>query len=177
MYDSVTMAALGGVHLQLPRGTVRVHPIWLCLGCIPLFVAQQACLLYMRLGQDLQKPVHGEGEMTDGLKWILPFAKTLMVYMLALMLFPELLGAFRLLLVVLNPTTWIDVDRFRPDIRAKWAYLWSTPVLVTSAAIAESLKLAIGYVVLVDSVSIVLVCDTVQEIRGRKQTHWSARKA
>ena len=27
------------------------------------------------------------------------------------MLFPELLGAFRLLLVVLNPTTWIDVDR------------------------------------------------------------------
>ena len=25
------------------------------------FVAQQACLLYMRLGQDLQKPVHGEG--------------------------------------------------------------------------------------------------------------------
>ena len=91
------------------------------------------------------------------------------------MLFPELLGAFRLLLVVLNPTTWIDVDRcfcctfgklvnkkkaalrelrrvcflpsgFRPDIRAKWAYLWSTPVLVTSAAIAESLKLAIGYV-------------------------------
>ncbi|CAE7567569.1 unnamed protein product, partial [Symbiodinium natans] len=163
MYDSVTMAAFGGVHLQLPGGTVRVHPMWLCLGCIPLFVAQQASLLYMRLGQELEKPVHGEGEMSDGLKWILPFAKTLMVYMLALMLFPEMLGACRLLLFVLNPTTWIDINRFRPDLSAKWAFLWSTPVLITCAATAESLKLAIGYIVLVDSVSVVLMCDTVQD--------------
>mmetsp|Transcript_68380 Transcript_68380/g.160311 ORF Transcript_68380/g.160311 Transcript_68380/m.160311 type:complete len:530 (+) Transcript_68380:41-1630(+) len=162
MYDSVTLAAFGGVHLQLPGGTVRVHPMWLCLGCLPLFAAQQASLLYMRLGQDLAKPVHGEG-VSDELKQILPFAKTLMVYTLGLMLFPELLGACRLLLFVLNPTTWIDIKRFRPDQSAMWAFLWSTPVLVSCAATAELLKLSIGYVVLVDSVSVVLVCDTVQD--------------
>lgn len=162
MYDSVTMAAFGGVHLQLPGGTVRVHPMWLCLGCLPLFAAQQASLLYMRLGQELEKPVHGEG-VSDELKQILPFAKTLMVYTLGLMLFPELLGACRLLLFVLNPTTWIDIKRFRPEKKAMWAFLWSTPVLVSCAATAELLKLSIGYVVLIDSVSVVLVCDTVQD--------------
>ncbi|OLQ01921.1 hypothetical protein AK812_SmicGene15307 [Symbiodinium microadriaticum] len=164
MYDSVTMAAFGGVHLQLPGGTVRVHPMWLCLGCLPLFAAQQASLLYMRLGQELEKPVHGEG-VSDELKQILPFAKTLMVYTLGLMLFPELLGACRLLLFVLNPTTWIDIKRFRPEKKAMWAFLWSTPVLVSCAATAELLKLSIGYVVLIDSVSVVLVCDTVQHVR------------
>ncbi|CAE7200731.1 unnamed protein product [Symbiodinium sp. CCMP2456] len=162
MYDSVTMAAFGGVHLQLPGGTVRIHPMWLCLGCLPLFAAQQASLLYMRLGQELEKPVHGEG-VSDELKQILPFAKTLMVYTLGLMLFPELLGACRLLLFVLNPTTWIDIKRFRPEKSAMWAFLWSTPVLVSCAATAELLKLSIGYVVLIDSVSVVLVCDTVQD--------------
>ena len=85
------------------------------------------------------------------------------------MLFPELLGACRLLLFVLNPTTWIDIKSrlsslvgssflssapgcsvcpgFRPEKKAMWAFLWSTPVLVSCAVTAELLKLSIGYVV------------------------------
>ncbi|CAJ1340800.1 unnamed protein product [Effrenium voratum] len=162
MYDAVTVAAFGGVVLELPKGSIRVHPIWLVCLCIPLYAAQQASLLYLRLGQDLDSPVHGQGVDAE-LIIILPFAKVLMIYVLALMLFPELLGALRLMMFLANPTTWTDIKRVNPAHHERLAFMWYRGVLLPLAFLAETLKFTVGYIVLVDSVSVVLVCDTVQD--------------
>lgn len=162
MYDAVSVAAFGGVVLQLPRGCIRVHPLWMFVMAAPLFLSQQAALLYLRLGQDLESPVHGEG-VEGELKKILPFAKVLMIYTMALMLFPELLDALRLMMFLANPTTWTDIQRVDPRHRKFMPWIWSGWFVGPIGFISEGLKFCIGYIVLVDSVSIVLGCSSVQD--------------
>lgn len=162
MYDSVTVAAFGGVVLQLPGGSIRVHPMWMFLLACPLFLSQQAALLYLRLGQDLDSPVHGEG-VEGELKRILPFAKVLMIYTMALMLFPELLDSLRLMMFLVNPTTWTDMERVEMEHRKIMPWIWSGWFVGPLSFISEMMKFSIGYMVLVDSVSIVLASSSVQD--------------
>lgn len=162
MYDSVTVAAFGGVVLQLPGGSIRVHPMWMFLLSCLLFLAQQAALLYLRLGQDLDSPVHGEG-VEEELKRILPFAKVLMIYTMALMLFPELLDSLRLMMFLVNPTTWTDMKRIDMEHRKFMPWIWSGWFVGPLSFISEMMKFCIGYMVLVDSVSIVLASSSVQD--------------
>lgn len=162
MYDAVTVAAFGGVVLQLPSGCIKVHPVFMFVLCVPLFMSQQAALLYLRLGQDLDAPVHGEG-VEGELQLILPFAKVLMIYTLALMLFPELLGALRLMMFLANPTTWTDIRRIDPATKEFLPWIWYPCCLAPVGFASEMLKFCVGYIVLVDSVSIVLVCRSVHD--------------
>lgn len=135
LYDAVTVASFGGVRMNMKRGSARVHPLWLFLLCIPLFLTQQAVLLYLRLGQNLEKPVHGSADA----EFILPFAKVLMIYVMAMMLYPELLAALRLILFLANPTTWTDVHR---DCDQTWK--WSVAVVAPISLISEAFKFFTG---------------------------------
>ena len=44
-----------------------------------------------------------------------------MIYTMALMLFPELLGALRLMMFLVNPTTWTDIERYKSEARTRHA--------------------------------------------------------
>ena len=132
----MTVAAFGGVRMTMKRGSATVHPLWLFLLCIPLFLTQQAVLLYLRLGQNLEKSVHG----SEDAEFILPFAKVLMIYVMALMLYPELLAALRLILFLANPTTWTDVQR---DCEESWK--WSVAVVAPIGLMSEAFKFFTGH--------------------------------
>ncbi|CAK9044640.1 unnamed protein product [Durusdinium trenchii] len=159
MYDAVTVAAFGQLILELPTERIHIHPVWMFVLSAPLFGLQQAALLYLRLSQDLGAPVHNREE-TESLQAFLPLAKTLMIYTMALMLFPELLGALRLMMFLVNPTTWTDIERYKSEwLPCIWSPFCVCPVSLAS----EMLKFCVGYVVLTDSVSIVLACNSVQD--------------
>ena len=137
------VAAFGGVCMDLPRGRIRVHPLALLLLCIPLFVTQSATLIYLRLSQDLDKPISGDVESQT----ILPFAKILMIYMLALMLYPELLVSCRLILFLVNPTTWTDIERVDPDDPEETnclGWCWNIVFIAPISLMSEMLKFYIG---------------------------------
>eukprot|EP00913_Durusdinium_trenchii_P001476 g1367.t1 len=145
MYDAVTVAAFGQLILELPTERIHIHPVWMFVLSAPLFGLQQAALLYLRLSQDLGAPVHNREE-TESLQAFLPLAKTLMIYTMALMLFPELLGALRLMMFL----EWLPC-------------IWSPFCVCPVSLASEMLKFCVGYVVLTDSVSIVLACNSVQD--------------
>lgn len=103
-------------------------------------------MLYLRLGQHLEKPVHGK-EVEGDVQMILPFAKVLMIYMLALMLYPELLVSLRLILFLVNPTTWTDIDRVDPADARCLAWCWKTTFIAPIALMSETFKFYIGNLV------------------------------
>lgn len=161
MYDAVIKCAFGGVKMEVAKGLLTVHPAFMVAQALMLFWIQSALLLYLRLNQDLTKGVHyvkGE-EDVPGYE-VLPMAKCLMIAVLNLALLYELVSALRMLIFALNPATWIDVER--PNfLTLGWA--WRGYLLAPLATIGALLKAQIAYFVLNDSVSVVLVCDSVQD--------------
>lgn len=58
-----------------------------------------------------------------------------MIYTLALMLFPELLGALRLMMFLANPTTWTDIRRIDPATKERRRS--ESPALETNGRVDE----------------------------------------
>merc|ERR1719197_1692256 len=82
-----------------------------------------------------------------------------MIGIVALMLFKELLCSLRLIAFLTNPATWIEIKR--PDSKHGWMY--NAVFLFPCALMAVMMKLTVAYLVLVDSVSIILVCRNVRD--------------
>eukprot|EP00929_Paragymnodinium_shiwhaense_P012209 TRINITY_DN11898_c0_g1_i1.p1 TRINITY_DN11898_c0_g1~~TRINITY_DN11898_c0_g1_i1.p1 ORF type:complete len:507 (-),score=75.43 TRINITY_DN11898_c0_g1_i1:475-1995(-) len=171
IYDAVVVSAFSGVHINL-AGTesMKLHPFFLLVLCVPLFIVQSSIVMFLRLDQDLDVKIYELDHGDD--KWhvkgdILLTMKLVMIVILQLMLFSELIGALKLLVFVVNPFTWSDVRRPRRSemhIRKGLRWLYSAWVLAPPAILAMIFKLVIAYTVLIDSVSIVLVCDNVKDI-------------
>lgn len=179
MYDAVAVAAFGGVKANLEKiggksENMVVHPIFLFICCIPLFSIQLSTMFFLRLdptaalkgtfinsepGQDVDIRSAFSGNM-------LLHSKLWMMIVVQLMLFKEILGSLQLLVFLLNPQTWADINRMdHENMKLKYPLnlLFAPFMIAPWPILAIILKLAIGYMVCVDSVSIILSCDTVKD--------------
>lgn len=141
---------------------------WCVCLCIPLFVAQVSSMLAIRLDMEVDSPVNTPGETGK----LLMSLKMLMVLILQLMNFGYLLSTMRLLVFVSNPLTWIDVIHPHSDDwigsyhkGTRWlVFLFKPWFIMPWPFLALHMRLCIGYMVCVDSVSIILVCDTATDV-------------
>jgi hypothetical protein len=153
MYDQVVVAAFGGVSINLDKELkAQVHPFFLLVLAILLFILQVSILTFLKLDMDLAAEVKHEDENT----LLLP-AKLLMVTVLQLMLFKELIGALKMMIFAANPTSWTDIERidsFTIKFRVPWLYF--PFILAPISLLSATLKFTIAYIVCVDSLSLVL---------------------
>jgi len=173
MYTSVLLAAFGKVEVTLGPDTqkdkAKVHPAFLCLACFPLFVMQCSAIIAIRLDMDWHAKV---GQM--GSFGVLAPVKLLMIFIIQLLSYGYLMISMKLLVFILNPLTWLEIKR--PQ-RLEWVpnlcqdtacvniiSIMGTPGFLSPWAIfALLLKLMIGYLVCIDSVSVILQSKSVQD--------------
>jgi hypothetical protein len=168
MYDAVVAAAFGGVKVNLDKdASMIVHPFWLFLCCVPLWVLQLSAVCFLRLdeGMNLELNVHSHADHEKATWTVMGNSLLVMQIMFVIvvqaMLFKELLGALRLLVFVLNPSTWTDIRRPDPTkMRSFFRFMFNTAFVAPFPVIAMLLKTYIGYSVCVDSISIILACET-----------------
>lgn len=178
VYDAVAVAAFGGVHQRLDtardedKATQLVHPFVLWLLSILLFWIQMSILVMLEVTEDVDEPVHEPKEelyeiMQTG-NWglsLLLTSKLIMVVVIQLMVFGEMFNAIKLLLAMVNPTTWLDIKGIAPEDKESGfiKFIFRTVCLYPWPALAVSAKLSIVYLVCVDSVSIVLCSSDVRD--------------
>jgi len=158
IYDGVVIAAFGGMWIKLTKDVqIRMHPLWIFLLSLPLFITQVSLLMFLRiyLVVDLIK-----AEKDDTEKWqseMLIRVAIVMVVVVQVIMFREILAALRVLIFAMNPMTWKDVKRIEPnEVPENRRWIYNPMVLAPLATLALILKLAIGYLVAVDSVSIII---------------------
>jgi len=160
---------------------IKVHPILTFMAAIPLFMAQLSALMCLRVEANLHAPVYehtNSGRLLLGLKLI-------MIGLLQLTVFEYMLTAAREICFAMNPVMWIEIERpsareWLENIERRWGvpidestwpgYLVAktvrmslSPFTVAPLAIAALfMKLAMGYLVCVDSVSLILLAPGVK---------------
>merc|ERR1712232_274602 len=170
MYDAVVAAAFGGVKINLDKdASMIVHPFWLFLCCLPLWVLQLSVVFFLRLDEDLEGHVHNHAEHGKGTWQVMGNSLLVMqimsIVVVQAMLFKELLGALRLLVLVLNPSTWTDIRRPDPTkTRSPFRSMFGSTFVAPFPVIAMLLKTHIGYTVCVDSISIILACENEKSV-------------
>jgi len=165
IYDGVVIAAFGGMQIKVTKDVqVRLHPVWIFMMSLPLFITQVSLLMFLRLDivEDFANN-HVDEKTWDHEK--LTKLKIVMMVVVQIILFGEILAALRLLIFSVNPMTWSDVKRVdtsRLPEQQRWFY---TPVVLAPLAIAAlGLKLSVGYLVAVDSVSIIFSAGSITEV-------------
>lgn len=143
----------------------RVHPFILLLCCVPLFVVQVSAIFFLRTDLDVSGPVYDE---SDPWSTELLHLKILMIVVLYLLNFKMLLNSAQLMLFILNPITWVEIEH--PDNRS-WGFpdgkawkILSKFSNMSFAWVALSMKFAVGYCVCIDSVSLILDSDSAQDV-------------
>eukprot|EP00928_Gymnodinium_smaydae_P022067 TRINITY_DN18654_c1_g1_i1.p1 TRINITY_DN18654_c1_g1~~TRINITY_DN18654_c1_g1_i1.p1 ORF type:complete len:490 (+),score=96.03 TRINITY_DN18654_c1_g1_i1:289-1758(+) len=170
MYDAVTASAFGGVRVNLAKdASMVVHPLWLFLLALPLWVMQLSALMFLRLDQDLEQTVHlhhGSGRDSWQLQGnMLLTMKLMFIVIVQFSLFKELLGAIQLLVFVLNPTTWTDIKRPNPRrMKSFGKFMFYSGFVAPFPILAMILKTSVAYVVCVDSISIILASTTEKQV-------------
>eukprot|EP00929_Paragymnodinium_shiwhaense_P073595 TRINITY_DN3756_c0_g1_i2.p1 TRINITY_DN3756_c0_g1~~TRINITY_DN3756_c0_g1_i2.p1 ORF type:complete len:566 (-),score=94.68 TRINITY_DN3756_c0_g1_i2:117-1775(-) len=176
-YTAVLISAFGGVKVNLDDGKdIKLHPMFVFLMMLPLFLMQLNALMGLRLDTDLHASIYKDIKEEQ----LLLTLKLLMVAVLQLMNFQYLLSTMKLLVFAVNPLTWVEIDHTKREdwipVREtegnKWvldAMLYVGKILVHPifmspfAILALIMRLGIGYLVCVDSVSIILLAETVKD--------------
>lgn len=128
-----------------------------------------SALMFLRLDMDLHKTVHLHHEVGYE-NWVLRgntllTMQLLFVFVVQANLFNELIGSLRLLLFVLNPSTWTDIRRPDPAVmRGLVRFLYYPTFVAPLPVLAMMFKCVIGYQVCVDSISIILACDSERDV-------------
>eukprot|EP00929_Paragymnodinium_shiwhaense_P023453 TRINITY_DN14672_c0_g1_i4.p1 TRINITY_DN14672_c0_g1~~TRINITY_DN14672_c0_g1_i4.p1 ORF type:complete len:543 (-),score=89.01 TRINITY_DN14672_c0_g1_i4:171-1763(-) len=188
IYTAVLVSAFGGVKVVIEGEghgkDIKLHPFFVLLMAIPIFMVQLSALMALRLSCDLNAHIYSEGEEHN----VLLILKLLMVFVLQLMNFEYLLTTMKLMVFVLNPLTWVDIEypkfddwvvapdggweRRQDDKCVTWLqkHIYHSRVghfLVRCQApwaiLALLMRFGIGYLVCVDSVSIILLADDCKE--------------
>mmetsp|Transcript_78953 Transcript_78953/g.213578 ORF Transcript_78953/g.213578 Transcript_78953/m.213578 type:complete len:582 (+) Transcript_78953:159-1904(+) len=165
LFDAVLVAAFGGVRINLDGDEdMRMHPAVLFLFCLPLVCVQFTLTFCVGLNMQLDAPVVHHGQEGEGMEISI---KVLLVVILQMMFFDRILCNIRLLLFCINPTTWTDVKRIDAEARRRagsrgyWVHL--VPVVATFPLLALLLKLTTQYYVNVQSASIILASEDINE--------------
>jgi len=153
-YDVVFVSCFG--YMQT-LGHHLVHPGFLFLLALPLFLGQVSVIMFLFLSVDIEEPVRNM-ETTSDVTWM---CKIVVIIFLQVMMFKELFLSLHLLVFALNPATWMDIV---PSARIpKDSKLWTWPVLLPCGIASIVMKLLVAYVVLSASASIILVSRTPQD--------------
>jgi len=111
MYTSVLLAAFGRITIELgpkEHHKCKVHPFFLLILCVPLFVMQLSAILALRVDMNWQMRV---GQLSNSN--ILAPLKLLMIFIVQLLSFKYLTNSLRLIVFVMNPITWVEIKRPR----------------------------------------------------------------
>jgi len=163
IYTSVLVAAFGGVSVELSKGKRQVHPIWMLLLALPLFVVQVSTILILRSGLDIDRPVYTRGDSQSAALLTLKLALVAVVYLTNFK--PFIYFAERLVFVS-NPITWAEVKHY--DVKQS-AFLYRLPSQVGLATIIPCafcsifMYFVVSYLVCIDSVSIIFSADSAQD--------------
>jgi len=159
VFDAVVVAAFGELRIDMPASNdFCVHPVWMMLAALPVFVAQFSTILYFSLDQDLTAPVRENETYSD----VLYMSKLVTVVILQVTVFSPLLSSFKLLCFVCNPMSWLEC-RWPGSSRSEITYPWVWRCGILLAFVAVFMKLFVTYQVLVASVSVILACRSVTE--------------
>jgi len=164
MYDSVMVAAFGGVTMNLDGSDeLHVHPGILFLFCIPLVILQFWLTFCTTFGmQPFWKTLDLDAEESMVISM-----KLLLIVVVQLSFFDNMLMTLRCFVFAINPTSWTDVKRIDPDDlrtgRSRLNVLHWSLFLAPFAVLALLAKVLIQYWVSVQSMSIILASDNVKE--------------
>jgi len=167
-YTSIVLAAFGAIRIDVGSETAKAHPFLLLVLSLPLASVQIVSLLSLRLNLDY----HVKVGMSDHPNVLAP-TKLLMIILVQIMCFKYMISSLRLLVFLLNPINWLEIKRpqskdwvpraFQKGCIGTIMGLLSRPFLLAPwAIIGMLLRLIIGYMACVDSMSIILQCDKVQ---------------
>lgn len=187
VYEAVAVAAFGGVIQQMTGKTQSVHPLLVAILALPLFMFQMSCVVLMRMDTDMGVTIYNSTEWRDLVQgttsrrdlggeaesvvvgMLLLKAKLFMCVVLQLMFFSKLQNAVRLLVFLMNPTTWTDIkriDKGRVKFRGCPSPVLSAlynPILLAPVAVgAMLLKIITNYIIIVDSISVILASTRVK---------------
>jgi len=172
MYTSVVLAAFGSITIKLgPRDDdfAKMHPFFLLIACVPLFLIQISTLMALRLDVDWMVEVGKMGHPN-----VLFPVKVLMIFTVQLMTFGYLVNSLQLLVFVCNPITWIEIEhptaqhwvpktlqktKMGQTVASVVNSIWFHPWTITSLV----LKFVVGYIVCIDARSIILQSGSVQD--------------
>lgn len=169
IFHSVLVAAFGGVKANLEKDeSMMVHPLFMFVFCIPLFMIQMSVITFLRLDMDLTDHFI---KYEEGHHWhvegnLVLTAKLLMMLVVQLLLFEDIRSVLQLLVFALNPTSWSDIKRPDPDemrLKSGISMVWRPWFLAPWAIGALIMKVIVAYFVCVDSVSIILATETVKK--------------
>eukprot|EP00403_Amphidinium_massartii_P036418 CAMPEP_0178448930 /NCGR_PEP_ID=MMETSP0689_2-20121128/42259_1 /TAXON_ID=160604 /ORGANISM="Amphidinium massartii, Strain CS-259" /LENGTH=705 /DNA_ID=CAMNT_0020074173 /DNA_START=135 /DNA_END=2253 /DNA_ORIENTATION=- len=175
IYTAVVLAAFTGVFARGFDGAgswTSVHPLVILALCMPLFISQMSAMLALRLGMKLSQDIRDMGH--PGNQQNLVILKVMMTLCLQMMTFSYLMRTLKLLVFVLNPLTWIDVLHYRSQysqVSFPWQSGWfrrcmfclcHPVVLSICSTLACMMRFVVGYMVHIDSVSIILAAEDVR---------------
>jgi len=163
IYNSVMVACYSGVYTD---SHVRVHPAVLFIFSVMCFMVQCSVLMFLQLDLKLTKSVNPDPG-NGGIGGMLLTCKVMMICIAQLMLFWELFTNVRLTVFTLNPSAWTHLRTAWTSTRGDaWlgAWAWHPAVLAILSIVAHGMQFAAGYLVCIQSVSIILACDTVTSV-------------
>lgn len=164
MYDSVLVAAFGGVTMNLDGSDeLHVHPGILFLFCIPLVLLQFWVTFCTTFGM----PAYWRSLDISTEESMVISMKLLLIVVVQLSFFDNMLMTLRCFVFVINPTTWTDVKRIDPEDtrtgRSRLNVLHWSPFLAPFPIMALLTKVMMQYWVSVQSMSIIMASDNVKE--------------
>eukprot|EP00435_Cladocopium_sp_Y103_P003071 s4460_g1.t1 len=164
MYDSVLVAAFGGVTMNLDGSDeLHVHPGILFIFCVPLVLLQFWLTFCTTFGMpDYWRSLDPRAEES-----MIISIKLLLIVVVQLTFFDNMLMTLRCLMFAINPTTWTDVKRIDPEDqrtdRSRLNVLHWSPFLAPFPIMALLTKVMMQYWVSVQSMSIIMASDNVKE--------------
>lgn len=164
MYDSVLVAAFGGVTMNLDGSDeLHVHPGILFIFCVPLVLLQFWVTFCTTFGM----PAYWRSLDVSAEESMVISMKLLLIVVVQLTFFDNMLMTLRCFMFAINPTTWTDVKRIDPEDqrtgRSKLNVLHWSPFLAPFPIMALLTKVMMQYWVSVQSMSIIMASDNVKE--------------
>jgi len=163
IYESVLVATFGGVSVSLSQGGAMIHPVFMLLLCLPVFVVQVSTIFILRSGLDTDRDVYEVGSSHSEALLKLKLALVIIVYLTN---FKALVHGVERLVFVSNPITWAEVKHFSFRDAALLHKLPSClvlPSIMLCPFCSIIMKFGVAYLVCVDSVSIILSAQTAQD--------------
>jgi len=168
IYTAALVARFGGVIIRVQGRLVKVHPFFITLFAVPCFLAQLSAMFALRTDFELDQDI----DVGDGHPWRCPLIrlKSLMIILFYIIHFKMLLSAVRQMIFMSNPLTWAEVKQptrrswlGRHDDNTLQRFAFSNLVMLPCVMVSLMAKFAVGYMVCVDSVSLILASSHAQE--------------
>mmetsp|Transcript_115899 Transcript_115899/g.334709 ORF Transcript_115899/g.334709 Transcript_115899/m.334709 type:complete len:491 (+) Transcript_115899:70-1542(+) len=168
IYQAVIVAAFGGVGVTLKKDgtTFQLHPMFVLLLALPVFVTQVSSILILRAGLDTSATIYTP---EDGHSVALLKLKLVLIVIVYLSNFKVLLYSLTYAVFVANPISWTELKHYRLEqgvlgtCLPNSAKVLTMPTIAPCAALAVFMLFTSSYMVCIDSVSIILAAGSAQD--------------